>query len=54
MGRTTVELDEAVRDELRSHKADHGLTYDEAFIRLLQSDDWNFRHIDPEKFDNGN
>ena len=35
MGRTTVEVGDGVRDELRSYKADYGLTYDEAITRLL-------------------
>lgn len=41
-------MDEDVRDELRSYKADHGLTYDEAIIELLEVSDWKFRHIDKE------
>jgi len=48
MGRTTVELDKEIRDELRSFKADHGLTYDEAVVRLLDASGWEFRHIRPE------
>lgn len=48
MGRTTVEVDEEVRDELRSYKADHGLTYDEAIIELLEQSDWKFRHINKD------
>ena len=47
MGRTTVELDESVRNELRSFKADHGLTYDEAVIQLLTDNKWEFRHLHP-------
>jgi hypothetical protein len=48
MGRTTVEVDEEVRDELRSYKADHGHTYDEAIIELLEQSDWKFRHINED------
>lgn len=57
MARTTVELDEQVRDELRSFKADHGLTYDEAVIRLLKESGHGFRHLRPNEHegnDNGN
>ncbi len=48
VGRTTVEHDEKVRDELRSFKADHGLTYDEAVICLLKATGHEFRHLRPE------
>ena len=52
MGRTTVELDERVRDELRSFKADRGLTYDEAVLQLLSECGWEFRHQRPEETTN--
>lgn len=48
MQRTTVEYDKQVRNELRSFKADHGLTYDEAVIYLLQTAGYDFRHLRPE------
>jgi hypothetical protein len=48
VGRTTVEHDEKVRNELRSFKADHGLTYDEAVIWLLKAAGHDFRHLRPE------
>jgi hypothetical protein len=51
MGRTTIEVDERVRDELRSFKADRGATYDEAIIQLLFSDGWEFRHFEGEGSD---
>ena len=47
MGRTTVELDETVRNELRSYKADHGLTYDAAVLRLLKTSGWERLHRRP-------
>lgn len=40
MGRTTIELDEDVRDELRRYKAQDGQTYDEAIIELLEAVGW--------------
>lgn len=40
MSRTTIEIDEAVRDELRRYKAEHGETYDGAIQKLLQNDGW--------------
>lgn len=41
MGRTTIEVDEDTRDELRRYKAQDGLTYDEAINRLLEQSNWN-------------
>jgi len=38
--RTSINISEAVRDELRRYKADDGLTYDEAIARLLTEVDW--------------
>lgn len=35
MGRTTIEVDDAVRDKLRVYKNSHGMTYDGAITRLL-------------------
>lgn len=35
MGRTTIEVKDVVRNELRSYKADSGLTYDKAILHLL-------------------
>lgn len=35
MGKTTIEVDEAVRDRLRAYKDSHGMTYDGAIDRLL-------------------
>lgn len=35
MGRTTIEIDEAVRDRLRAYKDSHGMTYDGAIDQLL-------------------
>lgn len=51
MGRTTIEVSTNVRDELRSYKADHGLTYDTALLRLLSESGWTFRHhrLDPDQ-----
>jgi len=40
MVRTTIEVDEDVRDELRRYKAQDGLTYDEAIASLLKEVDW--------------
>jgi hypothetical protein len=37
---TTITVKEAVRDELRRYKADDGLTYDEAIVKLLNEVDW--------------
>jgi hypothetical protein len=51
MGRTTIQVDEAVRDELRSYKADKGVTYDGAITVLLRNDKWQFRHIDSKEND---
>lgn len=49
MGRTTIEVNEPTRDELRSFKADHGWTYDEALLYLLEEAGWTFRHVGPAK-----
>jgi hypothetical protein len=38
--RTSINIDEEVRDELRRYKADDGLTYDEAVVRLLSETGW--------------
>jgi hypothetical protein len=35
MGRTTIEVDDSVRDRLRVYKDSHGMTYDGAINRLL-------------------
>lgn len=51
MDRTTIQVDEAVRDELRSYKADKGVTYDEAITTLLINDKWTFRHINLKEND---
>jgi len=51
MGRTTIEVDERVRNELRSYKADHGLTYDDAILTLLLQDGWDLRHFEGEGSD---
>jgi len=40
MGRTTIEVNEAVRDELRRYKAQDGQTYDEAIAELLENSGW--------------
>jgi len=40
MGRTSIEVDESVRDELRRYKAEYGLTYDDAIMKLLENDNW--------------
>lgn len=53
MGRTTIEVSTNVRDELRSYKADHGLTYDKALLRLLSESGWMFRHHRPDPDQNG-
>lgn len=45
--KVTVEVEDVVRDELRSYKADRGLTYDEALVRLLRATDHEFRHLHP-------
>lgn len=45
MSRTTIEVEDVVRDELRSYKADNGFTYDEAILQLLQDHGWTPRHI---------
>lgn len=45
MGRTTIEIEDVVRDELRSYKADQALTYDEALVQLLRSASHDFRHL---------
>lgn len=37
---TSITIKEAVRDELRRYKAEDGLTYDEAIVRLLTEVDW--------------
>jgi hypothetical protein len=39
-GRTSINVKQNVRDELRRFKADDGLTYDEAIVRLLNEVDW--------------
>lgn len=54
MGRTTIEVEDVVRDELRSYKADKGITYDEAVICLLSKASWQFRHIDLTEEENNN
>ncbi|HET7322822.1 MAG TPA: hypothetical protein VFJ06_00645 [Halococcus sp.] len=51
MGRTTVECDEQVRNELRSFKVDHGQTYDEAVVWLLQAAGYDFRHLRPDQIE---
>lgn len=38
--RTSLNIKEPVRDELRRYKAQDGLTYDEAIARLLTEADW--------------
>lgn len=38
MGRTTIEVDEETRDELRVYKAERGLTYDAAIRELLEAE----------------
>lgn len=35
-----VSIDDDVRDELRRYKAEFGLTYSEAIVKLLQSEGW--------------
>lgn len=37
MGRTTIEVDDSVRDRLRDYKDSHGMTYNGALNRLLTS-----------------
>jgi len=37
---TSITVKEAVRNELRRFKAEYGLTYDEAIVRLLDEVDW--------------
>lgn len=37
---STIQLDEATRDELRKYKSREGLTYDEAVQRLFQETGW--------------
>jgi hypothetical protein len=37
---TSITVKEAVRNELRRFKAEDGLTYDEAIVRLLDEVDW--------------
>lgn len=49
MGRTTIEVNETTRNELRSFKADNGWTYDEALLHLLENYGWSFRHVGPVK-----
>lgn len=43
MGRTTIEVDEEVRDRLRRYKSIEGQTYDEAIEELLDMAPW----VDP-------
>jgi len=38
--RTSINIEEKVRDELRRYKAQDGLTYDEAIVRLLSEVEW--------------
>lgn len=40
MGKTTIEVSESVRDELRRYKAQDGQTYDQAVMELLESAGW--------------
>lgn len=54
MGRTTIEVEDVVRDELRSYKADNGLTYDKAILQLLRESGWKFRHVGNEENQNDN
>lgn len=51
MGRTMIEIDEEVRDELRSYKADRGMTYDEAITLLFTESGHDFRHLRPGEKD---
>lgn len=44
MGKTTIELSETVRDELRRYKAQDGQTYDEAIEDLLTTVGWIDEH----------
>jgi hypothetical protein len=54
MSRTTIEVENVVRDELRSYKADNGFTYDEAILRLLEDNGWKPRHTGNEENQDGN
>lgn len=40
MARTTIELEDETRDELRRYKAQDGQTYDEAIMELLSIAGW--------------
>lgn len=40
MPKTTIELSEETRDELRRYKAQDGQTYDEAVTNLLEDVGW--------------
>lgn len=39
VARTTIEIDESTRDQLRQYKARHGLTYDGALLKLFDDAD---------------
>lgn len=41
MAKTTIEVAESTRDQLRLYKARDGLTYDEAILELLRESDRN-------------
>lgn len=38
--RTSININESVRDELRRYKAEDGYTYDQAIASLLAEADW--------------
>lgn len=38
--RTSININESVRDELRRYKAQDGYTYDQAIANLLAEADW--------------
>lgn len=40
MAKTTIELNEETRNELRRYKAQDGQTYDEAILELLEQAGW--------------
>lgn len=49
--RTSINIKETVRDELRRYKAEDGYTYDQAIARLLDEDGWIEEKSDLVEFD---
>lgn len=52
--RTSININESVRDELRRYKAQDGYTYDQAIANLLAEVDWIEDKSDLAEFDGEN